>query len=91
MAHDAQEGQLILVDTGAGNKWGEDEARRYAIENHAQALPEALAAMGLSEDEVTDVVITHAHFDHCGGLTEWKGEPGGETQGSFQERPALGA
>jgi glyoxylase-like metal-dependent hydrolase (beta-lactamase superfamily II) len=84
VAHDAETGQLILVDTGAGNKWGEDEARRYAIENHPKALPEALGALGLNEDAVTDVVITHAHFDHCGGLTEWKDEPGGETRVRFR-------
>lgn len=83
VAVDRDRGRVILVDTGAGDKWTPEEADRYAVENHGNALPAALAGMGLSASDVTDVVITHAHFDHCGGLTEWTDQPGGATRVRF--------
>jgi len=83
VAVDRENGLVILVDTGAGNKWSQDEADRYAVASYPDALPNALEAMGFGETDVTDVVITHAHFDHCGGLTEWEGEPGGDTRVRF--------
>lgn len=84
VAVDRAVGQVMLVDTGAGSKWTDDEAERYAVENHAGALETALEKMGLSVADVTDVVITHAHFDHCGGLTEWVDEPDGDTRIRFE-------
>ncbi len=75
--------RVILVDTGAGHKWPPDEAARYAIEVDPTALADALATFGLSEDDVTDVVVTHLHFDHNGGLTEWADRPGGPTRLRF--------
>ncbi|MFH2002441.1 MAG: MBL fold metallo-hydrolase [Planctomycetota bacterium] len=85
VAVDRKAGQVMLVDTGAGSKWSEEEADRYAVKNQAGALESALGKMGLTMADVTDVVITHAHFDHCGGLTEWKHEPGGETRLRFEK------
>ncbi len=71
VAVDAQAGRVILVDTGAGHKWPADEADRFAIKPDPSALSQALVARGLTEADVTDLVITHLHFDHNGGLTEW--------------------
>ncbi|MBW2262955.1 MAG: MBL fold metallo-hydrolase [Deltaproteobacteria bacterium] len=80
VAVDREAGRVMLADTGVGNKWRPNEARRYAVEDRPEALEDALRKHGLSAGDVTDVVITHAHFDHCGGLTEWKAEPGGEVR-----------
>ncbi len=71
--------RLILVDTGAGTKWTPNEAERYAVEVRPDAVGEALRAVGRTADDVTDVVVTHLHFDHNGGLTDWAGAPGSET------------
>jgi glyoxylase-like metal-dependent hydrolase (beta-lactamase superfamily II) len=57
----------ILVDVGLGSKWNTKKKRRYAIED--LELPTVLARYGCKPDEITDVVVTHLHFDHCGGLT----------------------
>ena len=69
VAVDPAAGRVVLVDTGAGSKWAPDQAARYGITHDANALPSALAARGLTEDDVTDVVVTHLHFDHAGGMT----------------------
>jgi len=61
--------RVILVDTGAGNKWPAEEAERFAIAAPGDGMTEALAAVGVRPGEVTDVVATHFHFDHCGGMT----------------------
>lgn len=80
--HDAS--RVVIVDTGAGDKWPADEAARFAVESRPDALREALAPHGLTEDDVTDVVISHLHFDHNGGVTEWAREAGGPTRLRFK-------
>ncbi len=72
-------GRVILVDTGCGAKWSAEKAARFGITTHASAIPDALASLGCRHEDVTDVVITHLHFDHAGGMTDWRDEPGGET------------
>lgn len=79
MAFNRKASRVVLVDTGCGTKWEPDKAKRYAIEPDLEALPSALRSANLTEVDVTDVVITHLHFDHNGGLLQWKDEPGGET------------
>jgi glyoxylase-like metal-dependent hydrolase (beta-lactamase superfamily II) len=69
VAIDRDGGRVFLVDTGVGSKWEGDEAERYAIEDAGGSIEGALGIQGLGVADVTDVVITHAHFDHCGGLT----------------------
>jgi len=73
-------GRVILVDTGCGSKWSPAESDRYGIKADPSAIPEALKSLGLSPDDVTDVVVTHLHFDHNGGLTYWYDEPDGPTR-----------
>ena len=72
--------RVILVDTGCGTKWAPDQASRFAIRHDPQAIPHALASAGLSTEDVTDIVISHLHFDHNGGLTEWVDDPDGPTR-----------
>ncbi len=79
IAVDRAAGRVILVDTGCGTKWTSGQAERFAITCGTDAISGALGKLGLGVADVTDVVITHLHFDHNGGLTDWKDEPGGET------------
>ena len=63
------EGRNILVDTGNGDKYSEKFVRIYAIDWHTQNLKGGLARLGLAPEDITDVIITHLHFDHAGGNT----------------------
>lgn len=68
------EGRVILVDTGVGSKYDEKFASIFAIDHSEHELVRALADRGLSPDDVTDVIMTHLHFDHGGGLTRRDGD-----------------
>lgn len=58
--------KLILIDTGMGNK--QDEKFFSHFQPHGDdTLEKSLNALGFSSDDVTDVFLTHLHFDHCGG------------------------
>jgi len=61
------EGRVVLVDTGMGGDWTDKERDIYAIENGARAIVKSLEAQGVAAADVTDVVLTHLHFDHAGG------------------------
>lgn len=61
------EGRVILVDAGMGDKWGEKDRRIYAIDKSREELVRSLGSRGVAPDEVTDVVLSHLHFDHAGG------------------------
>ncbi len=62
-------GRTILVDTGMGHKADETFTRIYAVDHaHSDLLP-SLAALGVSPGDITDVFLTHLHFDHGGGAT----------------------
>jgi len=59
--------RIILVDAGVGDK--SDEKFKKIYEFRGRPLLEELQRHGFAPDQITDVVITHFHFDHCGGLT----------------------
>jgi len=61
-------GKIILVETGAGDKWDAKRRGIYAFEGQPR-LPEQLAAHGVRPEQVDIVVNTHLHFDHCGWNT----------------------
>jgi glyoxylase-like metal-dependent hydrolase (beta-lactamase superfamily II) len=62
-------GKLILIDNGIGDKYNEKFASIYALDDETENLNASLKSLGFSKDDVTDVVLTHLHFDHCGGST----------------------
>lgn len=66
------ERRLILVDTGMGEKQDESFFRHYHRQD-TKSLDQALAVHGFHRDEVTDVFLTHLHFDHVGGAVERQG------------------
>lgn len=58
--------KLILVDNGIGDKQSEKFFKHYYLHGD-DSLNKSLAAHGFSPDDITDVFLTHLHFDHCGG------------------------
>jgi len=71
----------VLVDTGIGDRWETKHRDIFAIERGQGHLVGELAAAGVSADAITDVVLTHLHFDHCGGTIR---EVGGKLEPMFQ-------
>ena len=65
--------RLVLIDTGLGNKQSEKFFSVYSRWGELNTAA-SLAAHGFSKDDVTDVLFTHLHFDHCGGATKRDGE-----------------
>ncbi len=57
----------ILIDTGIGDRWDEKFSKLYAVERSAGQLVGELSAAGITATSITDVILTHLHFDHCGG------------------------
>jgi glyoxylase-like metal-dependent hydrolase (beta-lactamase superfamily II) len=64
------EKQLILIDTGIGNKQDAKFFSHYYLHGDA-TLDKSLAKLGFNREDVTDVFLTHLHFDHCGGAIEY--------------------
>ena len=67
-------GRRVLVDDGIGAKFGAKLADIYAIDQREHTLERALEDHGLGVGDVTDVLLTHLHFDHAGGSTRLEGE-----------------
>jgi glyoxylase-like metal-dependent hydrolase (beta-lactamase superfamily II) len=66
-------GKLILVDNGMGNK--QDEKFFSHFQPHGDdSIDKNLAKLGYSADDITDVFLTHLHFDHCGGSIKRDGD-----------------
>ncbi|CAM1349618.1 MBL fold metallo-hydrolase [Tenacibaculum insulae] len=62
--------RLTLVDTGIGNKQS-DKFFGYYYMFGDFSLDVSLAKHGFHRDDITDVFLTHLHFDHCGGAIQW--------------------
>jgi glyoxylase-like metal-dependent hydrolase (beta-lactamase superfamily II) len=60
------EGRLILIDNGMGDKQSEKFFGYYYL-NGDDTLEKSLAKHGFLKEDITDVFLTHLHFDHCGG------------------------
>lgn len=62
------DGKNILVDTGMGQKWEQKPREMFKISD--SYLEANLAKAGVKPDDITDVILTHLHFDHAGGATK---------------------
>jgi glyoxylase-like metal-dependent hydrolase (beta-lactamase superfamily II) len=67
------ENRLILVDNGIGNKQSEKFFGYYYLHGE-DSLDLSLSKLGFHRDDITDVILTHLHFDHCGGSILREGE-----------------
>jgi glyoxylase-like metal-dependent hydrolase (beta-lactamase superfamily II) len=65
--------RLILIDTGLGAKQSDKFFGYYFLFGDF-SLESSLAKHGFHRDDITDVFLTHLHFDHCGGVIQWNAE-----------------
>jgi glyoxylase-like metal-dependent hydrolase (beta-lactamase superfamily II) len=65
--------RLILIDNGIGDKQDEKFLGHYYLHGD-DTLDTSLAKHGFSKDDITDVFLTHLHFDHCGGSIKREGD-----------------
>jgi glyoxylase-like metal-dependent hydrolase (beta-lactamase superfamily II) len=65
--------KLILIDTGIGAKQNEKFFSHYFLHGD-HSLDGSLAALGFSREDITDVFLTHLHFDHVGGAVQWNAD-----------------
>jgi glyoxylase-like metal-dependent hydrolase (beta-lactamase superfamily II) len=63
----------ILIDTGIGNKQDAKFFSHYYLRG-GETIESSLAELGLTKDDITDVFLTHLHFDHCGGAIVREGD-----------------
>lgn len=61
--------KLMLIDCGLGNKQDDKFFSFYYLHGN-DTLDKSLATHGFHRDDITDVFLTHLHFDHCGGAIE---------------------
>lgn len=63
----------VLIDTGIGNKQDDNFYKHYYREGH-HSITKSIKETGVDPEEITDVIITHLHFDHVGGAVDKKGD-----------------
>jgi len=65
--------RLTLVDTAIGDKQDDKFFRHYYLHGDA-TIDSSLAKYGFHRDDITDILLTHLHFDHCGGAIQRDGD-----------------
>lgn len=65
-------GRCVLVDVGMGEKWNDKTRRIFNIQNFSSEQT------GINSNEVSDIILTHLHFDHSGGISDY--DPSGTLQ-----------
>ena len=83
LIHSTATGRVYLVDTGIGHKSDEKFSRIYGLDFSGYSLMTSLEYHGFQASDITDVILTHMHFDHCGGTVHLNAE--GETELTFPE------
>ena len=63
----------IIIDTGIGTKQSDKFFSNYYLNGDA-SLDKSLAEHGFTVDDITDVILTHLHFDHCGDAIRWNAD-----------------
>ncbi len=62
-------GKIYLIDNGVGTKFNDKMMDIYQIDFSERELSHSLQEQGFNFDDITDIIFTHLHFDHCGGTT----------------------
>lgn len=62
--------KLVLIDTGVGDKHKKEDLA-YDFVDADNNLIENIKKQGYNPEDVTDVILTHLHFDHCGGALQY--------------------
>ena len=65
---DTKQGRLWLIDAGLGDGWDAKQIDIYGIRKVNGGLVRQLVDLGIHPENVTDIVLTHLHFDHCAGV-----------------------
>jgi len=66
--------KLYLVDNGCGDKFDDKMSSIYSLDFEHSNLDSSLAALGVEPSDITDIIFTHLHFDHCGGTTTYNND-----------------
>src|SRR5512133_1765223 len=69
LAIDRDAKRVVLVDAGMGDKWAARWIEIYGIDKSGGDLLGGLRRLGVGPEDVTDVLLTHLHYDHAGGIT----------------------
>lgn len=64
-------GKTYLIDTGSGDKFDEKMSKIYGLDYDHSTLLGSLDNAGIQPEEITDIIFSHLHFDHCGGTTTY--------------------
>ncbi len=67
-------GRLYIVDLGIGDKFNDKMSEIYGIQFEKGDLDTSLAHHGFSRSDITDIIFTHLHFDHCGEISSFNEE-----------------
>ncbi len=62
-------GKVYLIDNGVGDKFDEKMAGIYDLDFSTYTLDRSLEFHGFAKEDITDIIFSHLHFDHCGGST----------------------
>ncbi len=81
LVESVQTDRIYLIDNGCGTKFDEKFASIYGIDQSRQNLSHSLEFHGFNYDDITDIIFTHLHFDHCGGSTYYDDD--GELRHAF--------
>lgn len=74
-------GKVYLIDTGSGTKFDKKFEDIYQLDYSHSDLLSSLEAHGFTPEDITDIIFSHLHFDHCGGTTYY--DDSGELQHTF--------
>jgi glyoxylase-like metal-dependent hydrolase (beta-lactamase superfamily II) len=69
LIHSRATDRLYLVDNGCGDKFNEKMSSIYSLDFEHSNLEDSLSRLGVKPTDISDLVFTHLHFDHCGGTT----------------------
>jgi len=72
LVESTETGCFYLIDNGVGTKFNDKMASIYGLDFTHSNLLDSLSHYGFTPEDVSDIIFTHLHFDHCGGTTYWE-------------------